>query len=135
MNKSKAIGTRGETAVARVLQPWFPHCERRPLHGSNDYGDLLIAPGLIAEVKWGKHAKDASLTDLETWWAETVREVHNSGAVMGLLIVQRRGVGTTRAELSRCFFDAGQVFGTDHFIAEAPLRDVARMLKQQGWSA
>jgi hypothetical protein len=133
MNKSKAIGTRGETAVARVLQDYFPHCERRPLHGSNDHGDLLITAGLIAEVKWGNHAKKASLKDVDKWWRETQREVRNAGAEMGLLIIQRNGIGVDRASLSRCFFDAGQMFKTDHAIVEAPLITVAKLLRQHGW--
>jgi len=134
-NKSKAIGTKGETAIVKVFHDagGFPHAERRPLHGSNDYGDILVCPGVIVEVKWGHHAKQASLANIDTWWAQTVREVANSKAVIGLLVVQRNGIGAERAGLSRCFFDAGPLFETDHMVLEAPLNEVIGLLKKKGW--
>jgi hypothetical protein len=134
-NKSKQIGTRGETAVVRVFHDagGFPHAERRPLHGSNDYGDILVCPGVIVEVKWGHHAKQASLADIDKWWGETVRETKNSNAVIGLLVVQRNGIGAERAGLSRCFFDAGPLLGTDHIVVEASLLTVIDLIKKRGW--
>jgi hypothetical protein len=134
VSKSKDIGTRGETAVCKVFQTHgFPGSERRALAGANDRGDLLICPGIIVECKWGKHAKTASLTDLGKWWRETMTEVRNAGAEIGLLVVQRNGIGATRASLSRCFFDAGQMFNTEHAVVEAPLITVIELLRRQGW--
>jgi hypothetical protein len=83
-NKPKAIGTRGETAIVNVLRAHgFGGAERRALAGSNDLGDILICPGVIAEVKWGKHAKTASLVDVSRWLRETERERANAGAHLG----------------------------------------------------
>jgi hypothetical protein len=86
-------------------------------------------------VKWGKHAKTASLKQVEQWWDETQREQHNARADLALLIIQRNGIGVDRAELSRCFFDAGVVFGVDHVMLEAPLGVVAHLLRKNGWGS
>jgi hypothetical protein len=133
-NKPKAIGTRGETAVVGALRALgFPGAERRALAGALDLGDILISPGVIAEVKWGKHAKTASLKQVEQWWDETQREQHNARADLALLIIQRNGIGTNRASLSRCFFDIGALWGRDHCIVEAPLITVTEILRREGW--
>jgi hypothetical protein len=133
-NKPKAIGTRGETAIVNVLRAHgFGGAERRALAGSNDLGDILICPGVIAEVKWGKHAKTASLVDVSRWLRETERERANAGAHLGLLVIQRNGIGTNRASLSRCFFDIGALWGRDHCIVEAPLITVTEILRREGW--
>jgi hypothetical protein len=133
-NKPKAIGTRGETAIVNVLRAHgFGGAERRALAGSNDLGDILICPGVIAEVKWGKHAKTASLVDVSRWLRETERERANAGAHLGLLVIQRNGIGTNRASLSRCFFDIGALWGRDHCIVEAPLITVTEILRNEGW--
>jgi hypothetical protein len=111
----------------------FGGAERRALAGSNDLGDILICPGVIAEVKWGKHAKTASLVDVSRWLRETERERANAGAHLGLLVIQRNGIGTNRASLSRCFFDIGALWGRDHCIVEAPLITVTEILRREGW--
>ena len=134
MNKSKVIGTRGETAVVRALRDLgFPGAERRALAGALDLGDINVCPGVIAEVKWGKAARTASLGDMAWWWRETDRERHNSRAVIGLLIVQRNGYGEARADKSRCWFDIGTVWGRDHRVVEAPLDEVTEILRNEGW--
>jgi hypothetical protein len=137
VNKPKAIGTKGETAICRVFQTHgFPGAERRALGGAGfgeDRGDLLICPGIVVECKWGKHAKNASLNDISRWWKETAREVRNAGAELGLLVIQRNGIGPERASLSRCFFDAGKMLQSEHVILEAPLITVIHLLRSQGW--
>jgi len=126
-NKPKQIGTMGETAITRVFRDnGFPHAERRALAGVNDVGDILACPGLIIEVKWGEMARSASLADVDKWWAETNREVRNSRADIGLLIVQRRGYGKDRAHLSRCFH-------WRDYLTEAPLVNVITYLRTEGW--
>jgi hypothetical protein len=60
-NKPKAIGTRGETAVVNVATR--PRVRRRRTSGHLrvplDLGDILmVSPGVIAEVKWGKARQD-----------------------------------------------------------------------------
>lgn len=90
MTKSRDIGTRGETAVARWLAAnGFPHCERRRLRGSRDEGDLITHPGLVVEVKAGAAAKNAGPKTILDWLAETEAERVNASASVGLLVVQR----------------------------------------------
>jgi hypothetical protein len=133
-NRPKQIGTRGETAIVNVLRAnGFGGAERRALAGALDLGDILICPGVIAEVKWGKHAKTASLNDVCRWIGETQRERMNARAALGLLVIQRNGVGVDRAELSRCFVDLGLLFDRDTCIVEAPLITVIELLRQEGW--
>lgn len=91
-NRPKAIGTRGETAVTRYAREHgFPLADRRPLKGTLDEGDVLLTVGLIAEVKSGKSAQNASLGQIRKWLAETERERVNAGAEHAILVVQRRG--------------------------------------------
>lgn len=40
MNKSKALGTSWETALVDYFRPIFGGCERLPLNGTKDQGDL-----------------------------------------------------------------------------------------------
>lgn len=50
MSRQRAKGTAFESAVVRVLAERFPHCERRALHGANDWGDLCGVP-VVVECK------------------------------------------------------------------------------------
>lgn len=98
MNKPKAIGTKAETAVARYLQAHgFPHAERRSLRGVLDAGDITGCPGVCIEVKGGDTAKSASDLLVADWLAETETERVNAGAHVGVLVLQRRGVGLANA--------------------------------------
>lgn len=133
-NKSKAIGTRGETAVVRALRELgFPGAERRALAGAHDLGDINVSPGVIAEVKWGKHAREASLADIAWWWRETERERGHAGAAVGLLIVQRKGYGDARADKSRCILDLGPILHRDHLLVEMVLDQACQLLRREGW--
>jgi hypothetical protein len=133
-NKPKQIGTRGETAVVKALRNLgFPGAERRALAGALDLGDINICPGVIAEVKWGKAAKTASLGDITEWWRQTERERANSGAAIGLLIIQRNGYGEDRADKSRCFLDLGALWGRDHLRVELVLDVATQILRKEGW--
>jgi hypothetical protein len=133
-NRSKQIGTRGESGVVKALHAHgFPGAERRALAGSSDRGDILICPGLIAEVKAGAHARNASLADIVFWWRETERERHNAGAAFGLLVVQRNGYSADRAEKWRCFLDLGGIWGRDHRRVEMVLDEACDVLRREGW--
>lgn len=133
-NKSKAIGTRGETAVVRALRDLgFPGAERRALAGSMDLGDILICPGIIGEVKWGKAARTASMGDVAWWWRETERERMHANAAIGLLIIQRNGYGDARADKSRCLLDLGPILHRDHLIVEMVLDKACELLRREGW--
>lgn len=133
-NRPKQIGTRGETAVTNALRAnGYPGAERRALAGALDLGDINVCPGVIAEVKWGKHAKTASMKQIDDWLDETERERRNDRADLALLVIQRNGIGVDRAELSRCFVDLGVIYGTDHCTVEAPLTTVTNLLRKNGW--
>jgi hypothetical protein len=98
VNKPKAIGTATETAVVRYLQAHgFPQAERRALRGIEDAGDVTGCPGLCIEVKGGEAAKSASDLLVADWLEETEKERVNAGADVGVLVLQRRGVGPANA--------------------------------------
>jgi len=133
-NRSKQIGTRGETGVVKALHAHgFPGAERRALAGSSDRGDILICPGVIAEVKAGARARQASLADISWWWRETERERHNAHAALAILVVQRNGYSADRASKWRCFLDLGALWGRDHLRVELNLDDACQVLRQEGW--
>ncbi len=100
VNKPKQIGTRAETAVARYLAAnGFPHAERRTLRGREDAGDITGTPGVCWEVKGGEAAKSASDFDVDRWLLELENEIGHAGADVGVLVLQRRGIGPQRAGL------------------------------------
>ena len=92
MSKSKAIGTASETAAKRFLQAnGFPDCDRQPLRGNRDQGDLIVcrSPLVIAEVKGGQMAEKASHTVIAEWLEQTETEAVHAGADLAVLIVRR----------------------------------------------
>jgi hypothetical protein len=98
VNKPKAIGTSAERAVVRALHTLgYPHAERRALAGIHDLGDITGTPGICWEIKGGEAAKNASDGQINDWLAETEKERQNARADIGVLIVQRRGVGAANA--------------------------------------
>ena len=93
VNKPRAVGTAGETAVVRFLQDdGWPEAERLPLSGRYDRGDLLICTTpwkAIAEVKGGATAEAASAATIDNWLDETDTERRHAAATIGVLIVRR----------------------------------------------
>jgi hypothetical protein len=85
MNASKRKGTSWETAIVRYLQQWWPHAERRALHGSQDKGDVLGLPGVIVE------AKNANRVELAAWVQEAQTEAVNAGAEFAVVWAKRKG--------------------------------------------
>ena len=99
VNRPKAIGTATETAVVKALRRHgFPHAERRALAGTLDQGDVTGCPGIVFEVKGGTAAKTASDGLVVEWLAETERERVNAGAEVGVLVLQRAGIGPANAD-------------------------------------
>ena len=99
-NVSKRRGTAAETAVVRALRTLgFPAAERRALHGTADLGDITGTPGICWEVKGGDKARTAGDALISKWLAETERERAAADADIGVLVVQRAGVGPARAHL------------------------------------
>lgn len=98
MNKPKKIGTAAESAVVRFLREnGFAHAERRSLRGQLDAGDITGTPSICWEVKGGEAAKVASDTTIAAWMQELASEVANAKADVGVLVIQRRGVGPSNA--------------------------------------
>ena len=98
MNKPKAVGTAAETAVTRALHGLgFPHAERRALRGAHDAGDITGTPGICWEVKGGTAAKTASDNLVAQWLDDTERERRAAGAAVGVLVLQRSGIGGVNA--------------------------------------
>lgn len=96
--RPKDIGTDSERAVVRFLQAHgFPQAERRALRGTQDAGDITGIPGLCVEVKGGNRAKGASDLLVADWLEETEKERINARADIGVLVLQRRGVGPVNA--------------------------------------
>lgn len=89
-NRSKALGTKAESAVVRYLRDnGFAHAERRALHGSADLGDVTGTPGICWEIKGGEAARSASDGQVRAWLQETTIETLNAGADLGILVRQQ----------------------------------------------
>jgi len=131
LSKSKAIGTRAETALRNyLLSAGYSELEahRNVLTGQDDEGDVWLRDprrGLIVfEVKGGKAAKEASHEQMKKWYQEAEKERRNAGANYGFLVTQRAGVGYPRAgdwwaystfgDLSR--LSHSSVFPSDVFV-------------------
>lgn len=99
VNRPRNIGTAAESAVVRVLQAnGWPSAERRALRGSLDCGDVTGTPGIVWEVKAGNVARSATDARVDAWLAETERERVNAEAMVGVLVVTRKGIGAPNAD-------------------------------------
>jgi len=140
MARPKDIGTAAETAVVRALRTLgFPHAERRALAGAYDLGDITGCPGLVWEVKGGDAAKNASDGLIADWLAETEQERVNAGAGVGVLVIQRRGIGAGNAHRWWAIVRAKAcISSADHAaIPDFPVRmllaDVCLLLRRAGY--
>jgi len=96
--RPRDIGTATESAVVRYLRTaGFPHAERRALRGTLDAGDITGVIGVVFECKGGMAAKTASDGLIQLWLDETMRQVANAGADVGILVVQRASIGEVNA--------------------------------------
>lgn len=90
--RPKDIGTAAESAARNWLQSnGWPECDRQPLRGNRDQGDLVVcrSPLIIAEVKAGAMAEKASDALIREWIKQTETEAVHAGAELGVLIVRR----------------------------------------------
>lgn len=136
MSRSKAKGTAAESAAVRVFQAnGFPFADRRALSGALDRGDVLVCPGVIAEVKGGAMAENAGDGLVADWFAETERERRNAKADVGLLILKRKAFGHLRAGHWWAIVPA-TLLGHD-LDAAVPVRlrldDACHLLRLRGW--
>jgi hypothetical protein len=86
MSRSRAAGTRWETAIVTALREhgWL-HAERRAMNGNHDRGDITGIPGLVIE------AKNVRRVELAQWVDEALAERANDGADVAVVWVKRRG--------------------------------------------
>lgn len=105
-NKSGDIGTKTATAALNWFRAnGFPDARKLVLHGRSDVGDIEVIPGrMIAEVKGGHAAENASDRQVIEWIKEAEREAENYAErynegikVEAVLVVKRRGIGYSRA--------------------------------------
>ena len=88
-NKSKAKGTRAETAVVKFLEEHGIKAARQPLAGSNDIGDVRLPDhGIVIEVKAGKQTVAPNRTQLAEWFRQACEEAANWGC-SGALVISR----------------------------------------------
>lgn len=101
MNRSKNIGTAGESQVVKWFQAnGFPYAKRITLHGAKDIGDVHLGDGIhiVVEVKAGRAAESASDGQIRAWLHELLDEMDNAGELhqekqVGVLVVKRKGMG------------------------------------------
>lgn len=103
MNRSKAVGTWTEARTLDYVKcNGFPEANRRVLHGSKDFGDILMCPGFILSVKGGGSAEALQYADLEKWIIALREQCFHAGGdhglfFRGMLVTKRRGYGAQRA--------------------------------------
>ena len=98
MSKSKAIGTRAETAVVNAMRKLgFLSAERHVQKGRYDEGDLWPCPGVIVQVKGGAYARAASDNAIERWAEEAEWQRKNASADVGFVVLQTAGIGEANA--------------------------------------
>lgn len=111
MSKSKQIGTAAETLAVRFMRAnGFPGADRRPLKGNQDQGDILLEPRVIAEVKGGHAAEDASPGQIVAWMRETATEGVNAGAEVAFLVVKRKGAGAAKVGTWNTFWPLSTLY-------------------------
>ena len=90
MNRSKAKGTRAETAVVQYLADHGVVASRLPLSGSSDIGDVAVpSVGAVLEVKAGKMTINPTRNQLEEWMRQLRAEKATGGWRHAWLIVAR----------------------------------------------
>ncbi len=102
-NRSKARGTAFESLVRGYLQgDGWNECERLPLHGAADKGDLVICTQpfrVHAECKAGATANAASPALIDNWLDEADRERRAATAVLCPLIVYKYRANVTNHDV------------------------------------
>lgn len=90
---SNPKGTRAETALVRyVRQHGFEQADRIPRKGARDEGDVVLCPGVIAEVK-NVPSKYSTIRTPWLWLEQAEVERLNRGADIGFLVVKPTGIG------------------------------------------
>lgn len=80
----RSRGTAFESTCRDYLQRWFPHCERAPLWGAKDKGDLLGIPGFVIQCRNTKTIDLAGAID------DARAQADNNGRGLPVAIIKRR---------------------------------------------
>jgi hypothetical protein len=146
-NPSGTKGTKGETAVVRwAREHGFGHADRLTKTGNHDRGDVLLCPGVMAEVKnvAGAAQRGPRPAELTEWMRQTEVERANGRHDVGILIVKRGGttdVGRWWAYVTAWtlaeIVTASSVALAEREFLEAPVSltvaDLAALLRAAGW--
>jgi hypothetical protein len=103
-NPSKSKGTAFETATCRYLAERLgqePY--RAALHGNRDVGDLhgVTVAGMPVLIECKAH-KSYGPADVAEWHNQTLVEVANARAAVGLLVIKQPGTGAKTFGRNRC---------------------------------
>lgn len=90
-NKSKAKGTRWESAIRDWLNTLGFTTWREAQHGAKDQGDIMGIP------YWTLEAKDEKTITLAAYMKELEAEIANHDTTFGAVIVKRKGKGVADA--------------------------------------
>jgi hypothetical protein len=121
--RSRDIGTAAERAVVcAILTRGFPHAERRALRGTQDAGDITGTPGICWSVKGGQAARTASDGQIEAWLGELDEQTTHAGADLGVLVLQRTGVGENNAHRWRAILRCHDMARLASFVPRPELR-------------
>lgn len=130
--KPKDIGTRAETAVVDYLHAnGFPGAERRALRGAKDVGDVLVCPGIIAQVKGGKYAEKPRPGHLSKWLHDCEQQRVNAGAEHVWLVLKTARVGHANAgnwRAHRIVWAEGRPV-----VLHSTLAELVRFAREDGW--
>ena len=94
MNKSKAAGTRAETAVVRFLEEREIQARRKALAGSHDEGDVEVIGiprfngSVVLEIKAGKQTINPNRSLLTEWLRQAKKEGEQSNQFPFLVVVR-----------------------------------------------
>lgn len=88
----RRAGTKFESACRDFIQTWgFPHCERAPLWGGHDRGDLLGIPGFVIQCR------NTARLDLAGAIDDAKTQAANNGSGRPVAIIRRRGTSVAGA--------------------------------------
>lgn len=108
-NRPKQIGTAAETAVLKIVKPYFPDAHRLVLVGQQDRGDIRLNRDWIVEVKGGKQTLQVGDKKLDGWTTELYNEIIHAGATSGFLVLQRAGFGAQNAHRWWAYISLGRL--------------------------
>ena len=92
-NPSKHKGTDFESGCVNYMRSFGIPCERVPLHGSKDHGDLRFTVGGLDFTGECKRVERVSDAELAKFRLQTQVESDNAGTEGGVLFVWRKGKG------------------------------------------